>query len=49
MGVSVKVDEDAVARASWPIARAILGGPAVRAWLATIVHAFYEKERASIG
>ena len=45
LGVTVQIDEDALATASWPLAKAILASAPVAAWLADITHAFYESER----
>ena len=46
-GVTHVPDWGAVADATWPLARAVLGGEAARAWLARLVSEFYEQELAT--
>lgn len=41
LGVTIEPDLEALATATWPLAKAILGGPAVMGWLRALVHEFY--------
>lgn len=49
LGVGLILDFDTLATASWPLVRAALVTPAVRAWLAGIVGEFYDAEIAAAG
>src|SRR5580704_138220 len=49
LGVTFAPDLDAIARATWPVVRSALGGPAVRGWLAGMVREFYAAEAAREG
>ena len=48
LGVTVQVDADALAAASWPLVRAALETGAVSAWLEKVVGEFYEAETANL-
>jgi hypothetical protein len=48
LGVTLHVDEEALAAAAWPLVRRVLGSEAVRAWLAGVVREFYAAERAEL-
>jgi hypothetical protein len=43
LGVSFVPDLDAIAVATWPLAKALIGGSAVRAWLERVVGEFYDE------
>jgi len=49
LGVMVTPDFDALAAATWPLAKALLGGPAVTGWLETVVGEFYDGEAERLG
>ena len=49
LGVGLVLDVDTLATATWPMVRAALGAPAVRAWLEGIVGEFYDAEIAAAG
>jgi hypothetical protein len=49
LGVTVEVDDEAVARALWPFVRTLLSSEPVRAWIANLVAEFYARERAALG
>ena len=49
LGVGLILDFDSLAVASWPMVRAALCAPAVRAWLQGIVGEFYDAEIAAAG
>ena len=42
LGVTLQVDDRALAAAAWPAVRTALGSPAVKAWLEKVVGEFYE-------
>ena len=46
LGVTFVPDLDAIAAASWPLAKAVIGGTAVRAWLERVVGEFYDHAQA---
>jgi hypothetical protein len=48
LGVTLRVDEEALAAAAWPLVRTVLGSEAVKGWLAEIVREFYAAERARL-
>lgn len=48
LGVTFTPDLPAIAAATWPLARTMIQGPAVTAWLTTLVHEFFEEERRAL-
>jgi hypothetical protein len=49
LGVTVQVDDEAVARASWPLVKTLLSSEPARAWIASLVREFFARERAALG
>jgi hypothetical protein len=49
LGVTVSVDDEAVARTLWPFVKTLLSSGPVRAWIAKLVADFYAQERAALG
>lgn len=49
IGVTLAPDFDALAAASWPLARAALATPTAKAWFASLVEEFYDGEMAAAG
>lgn len=47
LGVRLELDFSSLATATWPMVRAALGAPAVRAWLEGVVGEFYDAEIAA--
>jgi hypothetical protein len=47
LGVTLRPDAEAIAAATWPLARAVLGSEAVQRWLAKLVAEFYAGEAAA--
>ncbi len=47
LGVGLVLDFDSLATATWPMVRAALGAPAVRAWIEAMVSEFYDLEIAA--
>jgi hypothetical protein len=47
LGVGLILDFDSLATATWPMVRAALGAPAVRAWIEGLVSEFYDAEIAA--
>ncbi len=48
LGVTMRVDADALAAAAWPAVKAALVSPPVKAWLRKVVGEFYAAERARL-
>lgn len=44
LGVSFEPDFEAIATATWPVAKAVLAGPAVQGWLEKVAGDFYDEE-----
>jgi hypothetical protein len=49
LGVTFVPDFEALAAATWPVVKAVIAGPAVKAWLGKMVGEFYEAERKGLG
>jgi hypothetical protein len=49
LGVTYRVDTDALAAASWPAAKVVLGSAPVKGWLGKVVGEFYDGEMAKGG
>jgi hypothetical protein len=49
LGVSLRVDTEALAAASWPAVQTVLGSSSVKGWLEKMVREFYAGEAASLG
>jgi hypothetical protein len=49
LGVTFVPDGQALARATWPVVRAALAGPAVRGWIEALVGEFYDAEIRAAG
>jgi hypothetical protein len=47
LGATPPPDVDAAARATWPVVRAVLGAPAVRAWFAAMISEFFDEATKS--
>jgi hypothetical protein len=47
LGVGLILDFDSLATATWPMVRAVLAAPAVRAWIDGLVSEFYDAEIAA--
>jgi hypothetical protein len=48
LGVTLRLDDRAIAAAAWPAVRTALGSPAVQAWLEKLTGAFYEAEAGAL-
>ncbi|MFT3774271.1 MAG: hypothetical protein QM820_53595 [Minicystis sp.] len=44
LGVTIEPDFEAIAKATWPVVKAVISGPAVKGWLEKMVREFYEGE-----
>jgi len=44
LGVTLVPDFEAIAAATWPVAKAVIGGPAARRWMEQMVGEFYDEE-----
>ncbi len=48
LGVTLRIDDEAIAAAAWPAVKAALGSAVVKGWLAKVVGEFYAEERARL-
>lgn len=49
LGVALEPDFEAIARATWPMVKAVLAGPAIEAWMAKVIGDFYDEEVKAAG
>lgn len=49
LGVTLELDFEAIATATWPVVKAVLAGPAVQAWMEKVVGDFYDEEVKAAG